>query len=351
MLSSRMKPCSRPGLLKRLVFCAAALVLSAHAAETNIDDLAVHDPFILADKATKTYYIYGGYRTTDPALKGQVKNAGVKVWTSKDLVHWEGPKAVYEMADDFWADKDASPWAPEVHAWKGKYYLFTTFHQWDRSQPEQGKDRAVKRRGSQILVADGPLGPFKPLRNHATTPENDFTLDGTLWVEDGKPWMVYCHEWIQDGGGTVEAVPLSDDLAEATGKPVVLFAAKDAPWARTDNTWRGENTHRAVSDGVFLHRTRGGRLIMLLSSWTKSRAYGEGLVVSESGKLAGPWKQSAEPVLQDDRGHGMIFEDFDGRLIHCLHRYFNMPATRVQLWEIKDSGDTLEVGKQLYGAK
>ena len=32
-------------------------------------------------------------------------------------------------------------------------------------------------------------------------------------------------------------------------------------------------------------------------------------------------------------------------------RYFNMPATRVQLWEITDTADMLQIGKQLFGAK
>ncbi|MGC4014724.1 MAG: glycoside hydrolase family 43 protein [Luteolibacter sp.] len=341
----------RSNFLSTLGVVLLATGITVQADPIRIDDLAVHDPFILADAATHTYYLYGGYRTTDAALKDKVKNAGVKAYTSKDLVNWEGPQVVYEMGGDFWADKNASPWAPEVHAWRGKFYLFTTFHEWDHSEQPVNGDRAVKRRGSQILVADSPLGPFKPLKNRPTTPDGDFTLDGTLWIEDGKPYMVYCHEWIQPGGGTVEAVPLSEDLAEATGKPFVLFAAKDAPWARSTNSYGGKETGNAVSDGVFPFRTRSGKLLMLWSSWTKSRAYGEGVAVSESGKIHGPWKQSQEPILQDDRGHGMIFEDFDGGLVHCLHRYFKIPATRVQLWRIKDTGDSLQVGEQLFGAK
>ncbi len=332
------------------LLCAA--VCGATAAPIAIDDLAVHDPFILADKATRTYYLYGGYRVTEPSLQGKATAAGVKAYTSKDLIHWEEPRIVYQMDGSFWADRNASPWAPEVHAYRGKFYLFTTFHEWDQAAPAVNGDREVKRRGSQILVADSPLGPFAPLRNRPTTPDADFTLDGTLWVENGKPHMVYCHEWLQPGGGTFEAVPLTDDLAEATARPFVLFAAKDAAWARSDNSYRGKETGNAVSDGVWLHRTRKGKLLMLWSSWTKSRAYGEGIAVSESGTLHGPWRQAVdEPILQDDRGHGMIFEDFDGRLIHCLHRYFTMPATRVQLWEITDTGDTLKIGQQLLGAK
>jgi hypothetical protein len=39
------------------------------------------------------------------------------------------------------------------------------------------------------------------------------TLDGTLWVEDELPYMVFCHEWVQIKDGTVESVRLKDDLS------------------------------------------------------------------------------------------------------------------------------------------
>ena len=29
-------------------------------------------------------------------------------------------------------------------------------------------------------------------------------LDGTLWVEDGKPYMIYCHEWVETVDGEMD---------------------------------------------------------------------------------------------------------------------------------------------------
>ena len=53
------------------------------------------------------------------------------------------------------------------------------------------------------------------------------TLDGTLFVDaGGKPWLVYAHEWVQIGDGTIEAMPLKDDLS-AAGPPRVARAAYD----------------------------------------------------------------------------------------------------------------------------
>lgn len=59
-------------------------------------------------------------------------------------------------------------------------------------------------RGTQILVAESQEGPFHPLTDQPVTPLHWECLDGTLFIDDeDKPWMVYCHEWLQvnNGGG------------------------------------------------------------------------------------------------------------------------------------------------------
>jgi hypothetical protein len=77
-----------------------------------------------------------------------------------------------------------------------KYYLFLTFDSATKF-PEQWRNWLPRmRRGSQILVGASPLGPFAPFASRPTLPEDMMTLDGTLWVEDGVPYMVYCHEWV-----------------------------------------------------------------------------------------------------------------------------------------------------------
>ncbi len=48
-------------------------------------------------------------------------------------------------------------------------------------------------------------------------------LDGTLWVEDGKPYMVYCHEWVELGDGTMELIELTPDLSKTIVPSKVLF--------------------------------------------------------------------------------------------------------------------------------
>jgi hypothetical protein len=318
----------------------------------QINDLSVHDPCILADTNSRTYYIYAGYdlKRDGGRLKSSNGRAGVKAFLSKDLLKWTGPQLVFEIPAGFWGDADSSPWAPEVHAYNGKYYLFTTFNAWKEEMDRRPGRPFINKRASQILVADSPLGPFKPFSNQPHTPTDEMTLDATFWVEDGQPWLIYCHEWVQLGNGLVKAIRLKPDLSATEGDPITLLNAGGFAWTRKEIGYRAGRFPGAVTDGPYFWRTSRGVLAMIWSSWTPEHQYALAFAYSPSGKLAGPWQHDAGPTLWDDRGHGMIFRDFDGRLLLCLHRYFHQPKTRVQLWELEDVGDRLKLGKQILGA-
>ena len=171
------------------------------------------------------------------------------------------------------------------------------------------------------------------------------SLDGTLYVEDGKPYMVYAHEWIQLVDGNMEAIEMSPDLTRAVGEPFYLFKASDAPWL--GNRHETINSpHAYVTDGPELYKTRTGKLLMIWSSYDKG-SYVEALAHSVSGKLAGPWKQDGI-LVGGDSGHGMIFHAFDGRLMLVLHQPFDGRLARAKIYEIEDAGDTLKVKKMEY---
>jgi hypothetical protein len=165
-------------------------------------------------------------------------------------------------------------------------------------------------------------------------------LDGTLWVEDGVPYMVFCHEWVQITDGTVELVRLKDDLSSAVGEPVTLFKASDAKWVRSL-----PNREAYVTDGCFLYRTRAGKLLMIWSSFGE-RGYTVGIASSTSGKVAGPWQQMDEPLLAIDGGHGMIFRTFDNRLVMPIHQP-NSGASRARLFELEDAGSKLRIRREI----
>ena len=73
--------------------------------------------------------------------------------------------------------------------------------------------------------------------------------------------------------------------------------------------------------------------------------YTVGLAISDSGKLAGPWKQQKEPVFSNDGGHGFLFRRFDGQLMMALHSP-NKRVERIRLFEMRDTGTSLMISRE-----
>ena len=322
-----------------ILFCITVSALAPALASQKLEDFRAHDPYILADKKSQTYYLYTSI-TSGALPRGQ---AGVVTYTSKDLKTWDGPQVVFEVPKDGWANPAHGAWAPEVHLYNDKYYLFVTLHNRDKIIAEPPKSwRLTHMRGTQIFVSDSPAGPFKAFEDRPTTPKDFMTLDGTLFVEDGIPWMVYCHEWIQVIDGTFEAIRLKPDLSAAVGEPKLLFRASQAPWITPWQAKPDDEPREFVSDGCFFYRTKTGKLLMLWASWQENKKYAQTVAYSLSGRLTGPWRQ-AEPLLTDDSGHGMIFTSFDDRLMLVCHRPTMSPQSRARLHELIDTGDGLKI--------
>ena len=260
-----------------------------------LSEINLRDPYVLPFEGR--YYLYGtrGATCWGPA-------DGFDVYTSADLRHWSAPQACFHNDGSFWADRDY--WAPEVHVYDGAFYMFASFKSNER------------RRGTAILRAESPLGPFVPWSDGPVTPPEWACLDGTFYVdENGAPWMVFCHEWVQAGDGTVCAIPLTADLRGAAGSPTVLFHASEADWCSLKHHSSGIDGY--VTDGPFLRRLADGSLVCLWSSFSE-HGYTEAQARSESGTLQGPWRQ-VPPLFWADGGHGMVFQSFEGELLLALH--------------------------------
>lgn len=269
----------------------------------HVKDIQVRDPYIVPKDGK--YYLFG---TTDPE-PWEAPGEGFLVYEGVDLVNWSEPKYAFRPAFDFWAEKNF--WAPEVHQFNGSWYIFASFKADSRC------------RGTQILRADAITGPYEPISEDPVTPADWECLDGTLHVDEaGKPWMVFCHEWVQIHDGEICAMPLSDDLREPAGEPVVLFRGSDAPW-------KGWKDADYVTDGPFMYRGADGSLRMIWSSFSRN-GYAVGIAVSQTGSILGPWEQSPEPAVEGG-GHGMIFEDFRGNTWLTFHSPNESPMERMQL--------------------
>ena len=304
---------------------------------TPLAGLRIRDICILPDPNTKTYYMVG------PGGRGIVQ------YTSKDLKTWQGPRSIYNPPADVWGDiRTSGIWAPEIHKYKGKYYLFFTFDTRtplaDTNPPTKPplSQRPLVHRGSTIAVSDSPTGPYQVVQNHSIPPTEMMTLDGTLWDEDNQPYMVFSHEWVQITTGTIEAIKLKDDLRGATGEPFLLFKSSDSPWAKV------QPEGCIVTDGPYLRKSKSGKLFMVWSSFDAQQRYNVGLAISTSGKLAGPWTHQAEPLFADNGGHPMLFETFDGQLMLLFHAPNDRNA-RPRIFELEDTGDTLRVVREFTG--
>ena len=313
---------------------ASFVPFNIYSGNYKLSEIHIRDPYILTDSVAGMYYMYRTSDTID--VIGKVRG-GVEVFTSRTLDNWEGPKTVMRIPDG--NALTGTVWAPEVHVYDGRYYLFATINsdiKWKKSQPGWGD---FSHRGTQIFSSDSPEGPFVPFDRFPHTP-GMMALDGTLWVEDGKPYMIYCHEWVELGDGTMELVELAPDLSETVGNPVVLFNGSAPDWS-TGIQPSPESPKGYVTDGCYLYRTGTGKLLMIWSSFG-SNGYAIGIAESATGSVKGPWIQHDKPLFPDNGGHGMIFRTLGGDLCLILHQP-NDPsgAERARIYPLEDTGDTL----------
>lgn len=282
----------------------------------RLRDINIRDPFVLRENGK--YYMYG----TRGANFGQL-TGGFDVYVSTDLKNWSDPIPC------FYSEKHGMNrcvnWAPEVHEYKGKYYLFATFTR------ENGL------RGTFALVSDRPEGPFAPHSDGPLTPEEWECLDGTLYVDkNGRPYLVFCHEHTQIINGTVCYVPLTDDLRRADGGPVLIFSATDPFYVRKNPD---PDVHY-VTDGPFMFRTNNGTLLMLWSTFPGGK-YAECVARSDNGEIDGHFEH-LDPIITNDGGHGMIFRTDD-----CLMLTYHSPNTRSKerpvFRKLIDEGDRVRV--------
>ena len=116
------------------------------------DDYGIGDPFVM--RWNGMYYLYAS------SCEDRVR-----VFTSRNLVHWEFRGWCTENRDVYFA------YAPEVVYWRGDFYMITS--------PGGG--------GHYILKSDSPLGVFRPV-----TGNFGYQIDGSFFVcDDGSLIMLF----------------------------------------------------------------------------------------------------------------------------------------------------------------
>lgn len=321
-----------------IAFCVATTMATAQdydmktrvQKDVPLDSIRMSDPFIFPDEKSQTYYMTG---------------TGGMLWKSKDLARWEGPFRPFKTNPESWMGPKPMVWAAEIHQHNDKYYFFATFTNL-AVNIDTVDCNIIPRRACHILVADSPEGPFVPVSDKDYLPADKPTLDATLWIDsDQKPYMVYCHEWLQNRNGTVEKILLADDFSTTVGQPTILFRASESPWSRETTDDHSVKPNK-VTDGPFLFRTSNGKLGMMWTSWIHD-IYTQGVAYSQSGTLDGPWLQEPEPITPPNFGHGMLFKTFDGRTLMCIHSHKKISQDNVDrrphLFTVSLLGSRLQV--------
>jgi hypothetical protein len=321
----------------------------------RLRDIPLRDPFVLADQATQNYLLY-----TEAPYSGTV------VHQSKNLVEWSGPTQVYAVPSGGWADPNGGAAAPEVHLYRGRYYLFTTLQNGGtilataQQAPGPGgyNGNAIWQnqtaQATVIAAADSPLGPFVDLNaSSPVTAPSLMTLHGTLHVDpDGTPWTVFAQAWVQKPDAIMAAVRLTADLSAAVADPIWLFKGSNAPWY-LDPIYGAPPGGSLANDlqgppyptyAPQLYRTPNRGLVMLWSSYRRHNTeYVQTQALSRTGSVAGPWQQ-LHPIVTGNKGHGMIFEAFDGQLMLALHNNNdNPPDSRAELYDVAITDSGIEV--------
>ena len=265
--------------------------------ETNIKKL--RDPFLL--KENGVYYMYGTGVEADNDWK-RTQYTCYRNTSGKLDGNWVKVENLYVKPET----GEKNFWAPEVHKYRDNFYMFTTYF-----------SSVTQKRGSTILKATSPEGPFTEITNGTITPPDWHCIDSTFYIDSkGQPWMVFVHEWpnFEDKIGKMAVAKLSDDLTHLISEPKDIFRADDAPWAGG----------RGVTDGCFLYTTKKGSLLMIWSNFD-SHGYAVGIARSKNGRPDGEWEQEEKLLYSKsmgweyDGGHGMIFQDTDGKKYLCIH--------------------------------
>ncbi len=280
-------------------------------------DIRIRDPFVLTGDGI--YYMYKSDYTPD--------NKNIWVLKSRDLEEWSEPETVYTLADDSWGCADL--WAPEVHFYNGKYYMFLSL---------LGKNGL---RGTEISVSDTPDGTFVPLTNRPATPSDRSCIDGSLYVENGVPYIVYSADWpfnfVEEKGcyvGAIWAVEMTPDLKAEAGEPFCLFLSDEALDVPDSFEYEGKMITRYGSDAPFVQRLKNGKLLLTWSPMPDGNYVVLGAV---SDSIKGKWEHLKKPIFDKNGGHAMFFDGIDKKRYMGIHCPEKMPFERAMFLEFDEN--------------
>lgn len=231
-------------------------------------------------------------------------------------------------------------WAPEIQKFGDYYYITTTYSCTAHTVKDDRDDRSDRGgRGNShctlaIFRSTSPTEGWEVWCPHLDTPmtgENTTwdIIDGIIWYEDGKPYMIASHCWPSQPKGTDGSfayIQLKDDLSgiAAGAEWHEMFWAHDVGVDGTSGT----------TDGPYFYKNSKGELILLWSDHEPDTSSGKSYCViqtkSSNGKLSGAWEKKTSRYLYHKNisglnidhstgGHPGLVQTPDGQLYMTLH--------------------------------
>ena len=270
------------------------------------EELHIRDPFVFTENGV--YYLLG---TTgdDPWQKG----SDLSLYSSADLSEFRRERT---LVADGSLDSCANIWAPELHKYKGKYYLILSVFREDLG------------RGSMILVANSLFADFTMLTGEYITPLGWGCLDATLFVYKETPYLCFSNEWTtpitHDGDGSLYICELSRDLTHRVSKPEKIVSGKHSGIA----VEIGVGARGFVAEGPYLYE-EPGQIVLLWSTIGKN-----GYTVVKSVSKTGIYGEYVfdKIVFDKDGGHCMCFTDLRGKYYITFHQPNRTPDERMKLF-------------------
>ncbi len=275
------------------VFAFLALALAAGAAAAGEERERVHggDPFIHLENGI--YHLYCSFRDS----------VGLTVYTSTDLKEWKAYQGrdkdgfAYVKGNGF---GERLFWAPEMHKYKGKYYLF-----------HSAEEKVT------VAVSDSPLGPFRnPEKKPFFTEGN---IDNSLFVDDdGTPYMLYAHF---HNGNEVWICELEKDLLRAKPETQRKLIRAEEEWEM--NRANPKYAKWSIAEGPCLIKRDGLYYLTYSSHHVIDPAYN--VCLATASRVTGPYvKQGRGPILAprgklECTGHHSLFRDKSGNWKIVFH--------------------------------
>lgn len=255
-----------------------------------IDTMDVKNPYVLYDHSTDMYYMVadGGF-----------------LWQSRDLTLWNGPYDVLRYDTASWLGNSPVVTSPEIHKYGDKYYYMATF--------EPGGASAV-RKSSVALVSDAVTGPYKTIDASAVLLDVREVAIAPTFCTDyfNAGYMIYCHDGEQNGDAAVQIIRFSDDFARRLGEAYIMFTASQVPWS--GRVVDGKRVFSPVIEAPCLFACGDDDMGLLFTTYVGDERR-VGVAYSETGTLNGPWLVEDKPLIEENVGGAMLFNDYDGTLV------------------------------------